>query len=714
MLASQASVSVSNNVIMANASPDAILPLGPSATVQDTQAFAAYQNFVTATNNREFNASPDAIKLAQVVSPEVQRVIGNDATASEILRLLNEATGKGDTDAAYASLRAAAKLADSVDVGSLASKLVNSTNADLQSAFQMQAQLAGIAKLRYAQMAYRRQDFPEAQAYLIKARAQYGDQLEAMLQPNTYLDQGLDRAAFLQGSFTQLKRDANYDPAAMGTSLTNFFSALEKGNFGAKAEDGTPGAQAILTQVKDAYTAKKQAVERALEPLNQQELQLKARLNALGVTYENRETFLQNETNKTSEKYLQVESINRELKLIEASRNVRNQELNFDYNRMRLAEGLYDAAQGNYASANMILKEVKQNCPQLAAVKELDLDGKISITEPGTMGWFKRNWQSAAMFGAGLVAAIAGGIACSTVVGAAPGAPLAAWGMGLMAGAVTGAVVGGVVNGGINYLATGDFWNPALAGMKEGAIAGLIAPIGVASKMLPIVPAITNPRVPAIIAGTYNTLRPATYAIGAGMMLGGYDTMQNFSEKSWGTALTEFAGRTALYSTMLHFAGGRVNPLPNALSTKMRIPITNATVTEKIFSPTSPLINRGLWAGFGYTTSFEGTRAAGDVINKVADSELVNAPYRWLTGSDLTSNRYFISEGEGLIAPAIARMWTTNEMGLNPNNDKDRRWMWRNHTQVMRTGDSFYMLKQQGFNAQNFVPSNSYGPLLRR
>jgi hypothetical protein len=713
MLATQASVSTTNNVTVASLNPGDS-PLGPTATAQDAQALSAYQNFIAATNNRDFNASPEATLLAQSVTPDVQRVVGNDATTNEILRLLQDAAGKGDTDAGYESLKAAAKLADQVDIGSLASRLVNNANPESQAALQMQAQLAGIAKLKYAQMAYRRQDYPEAQAYLIKARAQYGDQLEAMLQPNTYLDQGLDRNAFLQGSFTQLKKDANYDPAAMGNNLTSFFAALEKGNFGAKADDGTPGAQVILTQVKDAYNAKKQAVERALAPLNQQETVLKARLKALGVPYENRDTFLSGETNKTSEKYLQVESINRELKLIEASRNVRSQELNFDYNRMRLAEGLYDAAQGNYASANMILKEVKQNCPQLAAVKELDLDGKISITEPGFGGWMKRNWQAAAMFTAGLAAAIAGGIACTTGVGALPGAPLAGWGVGLMAGAFTGAVVGGLVNGGINYAVTGDFWNPALAGAKEGVIAGLIAPIGLASKTLPLIPAIANPRVPAFIAGTYNAMRPATYAIGAGAILGANDTLQNFSEKSWGTALSEFAGRTALYSSMLHFAGGR--PIPQSLSTKLGW--STAAVSERLVPTTLSFttnFNRSVYAGLGYTTAFEGTRAVGDVFNRVVNSEIVNAPSRLLTGSDLTNNRYMIStDGEGFFAPALARAWTANGLGLDPNNAKDRAWIWRNHSQIMRTGDSFYQLKQQGFNAQTFVPSNSYGPLLRR
>lgn len=718
MLATQASVSTTNNVTVASLNP-ADSPLGPNATAQDTQAFAAYQNFIAATNNRDLNASPEAKLLAQNATPEVQRVIGNDATTNEILRLIQDAAGKGDTDAGYESLRQAAKLADQVDIGSLASHLVNNTNPESQAALQMQAQLAGIAKLRYAQMAYRRQDYPEAQAYLIKARAQYGDQLEAMLQPNVYLDQGLDRNAFLSGSFTQMKKDGNYDPAAMGNNLTSFFAALEKGNFGAKADDGTPGAQVILTQVKDAYNSKKQAVERALAPLNQQETVLKARLQALGVPYENRETFLSGETNKTSEKYLQVESINRELKLIEASRNVRNEELKFDYNRMRLAEGLYDAAQGNYASANMILKEVKQNCPQLAAVKELDLDGKISITEPGMWGWTKRNWQSLAMFGAGFAAAVAGGIACATGVGALPGAPLAGWGVGLMAGAFTGAVVGGLVNGGINYAVTGDFWNPALAGAKEGALAGLIAPIGVASKMLPLVPAITNPSVPRFIAGSYNALRPATYAIGAGATLSAYNTSQRWSEKSWGSAMTEFIGGTVMYSSMLHFAGSHINPLPHSWSKGLRIPINDVTVTEKILS-SAPLafsskIPNAMWTGVGYSTAFEGTRAIGDVINSTADSELVNAPYRWLTGSDLTSNRYMIStDGEGFLAPAVARAWTANGLGLDPNNAKDRMWMWRNNTQIMRTGDSFYQLQQKGFNAQTFVPSNSYGPLLRR
>lgn len=714
MLATQASVSTTNNVIVASLNPADSL-LGPNATPQETQALSAYQNFIAATNNRDFNASPEATLLAQNVTPEVQRVIGNDATTNEILRLIQDAAGKGDTDAGYESLRQAAKLADQVDIGSLASRLVNNTNPESQAALQMQAQLAGIAKLKYAQMAYRRQDYPEAQAYLIKARAQYGDQLDAMLQPNTNLDQGLDRNAFLSGSFTQMKKDGNYDPAAMGNNLTSFFAALEKGNFGAKADDGTPGAQVLLTQVKDAYNSKKQAVERALAPLNQQETVLKARLQALGVPYENRETFLSGETNKTSEKYLQVESINRELKWIEVSRNVRNQELNFDYNRMRLAEGLYDAAQGNYASANMILKEVKQNCPQLAAVKELDLDGKISITEPGMWGWTKRNWQSVAMFGAGLAATIGGALAFTTVFGAVPGGVAVNVGVGLMAAAVTGSVVGGLVNGGINYAVTGDFWNPALAGAKEGALAGLIAPIGVAGKMLPLVPAITNPRVPAIIAGTYNAMRPATYAIGAGAILGANDTMKNLSEKSWGTALTEFAGRTALYSSMLHFANGR--PLPQSWTTKLGW--SNATVADTIASST-PLAFRAnmpkaVWAGYGYMAGFEGTRVVGDVINRTADSELVNAPYRWLTGSDLTSNRYMIStDGEGLLAPAVARFWTRDGLGLDANNAKDRAWMWRNNTQIMRTGDSFYQLKQQGFDAQKFVPSNSYGPLLRR
>ncbi|MBP7862812.1 hypothetical protein KA183_14095 [bacterium] len=716
MLATQASVSLTNNVTVASLNPGDS-PLGPNATPQDIQAFAAYQNFIAAISNRDLNASPEAKRLAQSVTPDVQRVIGNDATSNEILRLLQDAAGKGDTDSGYESLRAAAKLADQVDIGSLASRLVNNANPESQAALQMQAQLAGIAKLKYAQMAYRRQDYPEAQAYLIKARAQYGDQLEAMLQNN--LDQGLDRNGFLQGSFTQMKKDANYDPGAMGNNLTSFFAALEKGNFGAKADDGTPGAQALLTQVKDAYNSKKQAVERALQPLNQQESVLKARLQALGVPYENRDTFLSGETNKTSEKYLQVESINRELKLIEASRNVRNEELKFDYNRMRLAEGLYDAAQGNYASANMILKEVKQNCPQLAAVKELDLDGKISITEPGMWGWTKRNWQSVAMFGAGLAATIGGALAFATVFGAVPGGVAVNVGVGLMAAAVTGSVVGGLVNGGINYAVTGDFWNPALAGAKEGALAGLIAPIGVAGKMLPLVPAITNPSVPRFIAGTYNALRPATYAIGAGATLSAYNTSQRWSEKSWGSAMTEFIGGTVMYSSMLHFAGSHINPLPHSWSKGLRIPINDVTVTEKILSST-PLafrsnIPNALWAGVGYSTAFEGMRAAGDVINSTADSELVNAPYRWLTGSDLTSNRYMIStDGEGLLAPAMARFWTRDGLGLDSNNAKDRAWMWRNNTQIMRTGDSFYQLKQQGFNAQTFVPSNSYGPLLRR
>lgn len=701
MLATQASVMTTNNVTIASVNSE-FPSLGPSATAQDTQALAAYQNFISATNNRDFNASPEAVLLAQSVTPNMQKVIGGDANTNEILRLLQDAAGKGDTDAAYESLRAAARIADSVDVGSLASKLVNNTNPESQAALQMQAQLAGIAKLKYAQMAYRRQDYSEAQSYLIKARAQYGDQLEAMLQPNTYLDQGLDRNGFLSGAFTQMKKDANYDPSRMNNTLTSFFGALEKGNFGAKADDGTPGAQAILTQVKDAYSAKKQAVERALAPLNQQENLLKSKLQALGVPYENREAFLAGETNKTSEKYLQVESINRELKLIEASRNVRNQELNFDYNRMRLAEGLYDAAQGNYASANMILKEVKQNCPQLAAIKELDLDGKISITEPGMWGWTKRNWQAVTMFTAGLAATVAGAVAFSTIVGSVPGAGAMTIGVGLMGAALAGAGTAALINGGVTLAVTRDLnagLNATYAGAKEGAIAGLIAPIGILGKLKPL-PAIANPRVPSIVAGTYNTVRPAAYAIGAGSIFAANDTMHNLSEKSWGSALTEFGGRTLLYAGMFQFFGGKTNPLADASRSSLSF---NANLTNAMrYAPRS------------YLTGIELTRAVGDGLQQTMDIDFVNNSYRAITGSDLTNTRFIMGEGQSFFFPVLARTLYSDGLKLDPNNNKDLNWIKRNHTQVLRTGDSFYMLKQQKFNPQNFVPSNSYGPLLRR
>jgi len=699
MLSTQAAVTTTNNVSVASLDSN-YAPLGPNATAQDTQALSAYQNFIAATNNRDFNASQEATLLAQAVTPDVQRVVGNDANTNEILRLLQDAAGKGDTDAAYASLKAAARIADSVDVGSLASRLVNNSNPESQAALQMQAQLAGIAKLKYAQMAYRRQDFPEAQAYLIKARAQYGDQLEAMLQPNTYLDQGLDREGFLTGAFTQMKKEGNYDPSAMNNSLTSFFGALEKGNFGAKADDGTPGAQLILTQVKDAFNAKKQAVDRALQPLNSQENLLKSRLQALGVPYENREAFLAGEANKTSEKYLQVESINRELKMIEATRNVRNQELDFDYNRMRLAEGLYDAAQGNFASANMILQEVKRNSPQLAANKELDLDGKISMTEPGMWGWTKRNWQAVTMFAAGLAATVAGAVAFSTIVGSVPGAGAVTIGVGLMGAALAGAGTAAIINGGVTLAVTRDLntaGQATLAGAKEGAIAGLVAPIGVLGKLKPL-PVLANPRVPSIVAGTYNAVKPFAYSLGAGSIFAANDTMQNLSEKSTMSALTEFGSRTLLYAGMFQFVGGKR--------------LADASRTALPFN--ANLSNALRLAPLSYMSGVELTRGIGDVFQKTMDLDYVNNSYKYVTGSDLTNTRFLMGEGQSFVLPFLARMRTNDGLGLDPNNNRDLNWIKRNHMQVMRTGDSFYMLKQQKFNPQTFVPSNSYGPLLKR
>ncbi|MCW5822423.1 MAG: hypothetical protein KIT34_06435 [Cyanobacteria bacterium TGS_CYA1] len=699
-LATQAAVTTTNNVTVASLNP-AGLNLGPNASLQDTNALAAYQSFIAATNNRDLNASPEVVtQLAQTVTPEVQRVIGNDASANELLRLLQDATGKGDTDAAYASLKAAARVADTIDIGSLASKLANNPSPDAQAALQMQAQLAGIAKLKYAQMAYRRQDYTEAQAYLIKARAQYGDQLESMLQPNTYLDQGLDREGFLTGAMTQMKKDGKYDPALMNNTLSSFFGALEKGNFGAKAEDGTPGAQTILAQVKDAYNSKKQAVESALAPLNQQENLLKAKLQALGVPYENREAFLAGETNKTSEKYLQVESINRELKMIEASRNVRNQELSFDYNRMRLAEGLYDAAQGNYASANAILKEVKQNSPQLAANKELDLDGKISMTEPGTWGWVKRNWQAVTMFTAGLAATVAGAVAFSTIVGSVPGAGAMTIGVGLMGAALAGAGTAAIINGGVTLAVTRDAnqaLNATYAGAKEGAIAGLIAPIGILGKLKPL-PAMVNPSVPSFVAGTYNFLRPAAYSIGAGGMFAANDTLDHWNEKSWSTRATEFGTRTLLYASMFQFFGNKANPLAEASVSRLPFNVNLANATR--YAPRS------------YLTGIELTRATGDIFQKSVD--VINDPYKAVTGSDLTNQRFIMGEGQSFILPFLSRTWNNNGLGLNPNNNRDLNWIKNNHLRVMRTVDSFYVLKQQQFNAQNFVPSISYGPFLKR
>lgn len=699
MLATQAAVTTTNNVTVAALNSDAGL-LGPNASPQDTNALAAYQSFIAATNNRDLSASPEATKLAQTVTPEVQRVVGNDPNSNELLRLLQEATGKGDTDAAYASLKAAARVADTIDIGSLASKLANNPSPDAQAALQMQAELAGIAKLKYAQMAYRRQDYTEAQAYLIKARAQYGDQLESMLQPNTYLDQGLDREGFLTGAMTQMRKDGKYDPALMNNTLSSFFGALEKGNFGAKAEDGTPGAQTILSQVKDAYSAKKQAVENAIAPLNQQENLLKVRLQALGVPYENREAFLAGETNKTGEKYLQVESINRELKMIEASRNVRNQELSFDYNRMRLAEGLYDAAQGNYASANMILKEVKQNCPQLAANKELDLDGKISMTEPGMWGWTKRNWQAVTMFTAGLAATVAGAVAFSTIVGSVPGAGAMTIGVGLMGAALAGAGTAALINGGVTLAVTRDgnqALNATYAGAKEGAIAGLVAPLGILGKLKPL-PALVNPGVPSFVTGAYNVVRPAAYSLGAGGMFAANDTMDHWSEKSWGTRLTEFGGRTLLYASMFQFFGNKANPLADASMSRLPFNVNLANATR--YAPRS------------YLTGIELTRATGDIFQKSVD--VINDPYKAVTGSDLTNQRFIMGEGQSFILPFLSRTWNNNGLGLDPNNNRDLNWIKNNHLRVMRTVDSFYVLKQQQFNAQNFVPSISYGPFLKR
>lgn len=741
LLAMQSSVANQQGVVVASSelTPEMLAGTTTDARadqVQNNQALSAYSDFVTATTSRDFNATAEARALADVVTPDMQRLVGSDQNSQEILRLLQQAAGQGDTDAAYQSLRQAARLADNVNIGSLASRLVNNANPESSAALQMQAHIAGIAKLRYAQMAYRRQDFGEAQAYLIKARAQYGNQLEAMLQPNTYLDQGLDREQFLSGAFTQI-RSQGYDPAAMGTSLTNFFAALKDGNLGATTDSGTPGAQALLGQVRDAYNSKKAAVERSLQPLREQESQLRARLQALGVPFEQRQQFLQNEQNKTSEKYLQVESISREMEMIDATRNVRNREIQFDYNRMRLAEGLYDAAQGNYASANQILREVKTNSPELANNRDLDLDGKIALTESGLRGFWNRNWRSVGLFTAGLAAAVTGMVISASVIGAPVGLTAASAGTALMMSAAGGYVVGGAVNAAFNRAVTGE-WAGFHEGGKEGIVAGLLAPIGIGSRLVtPLIPRATG-----ALAGPLNTLRPAAVPIVAGMGLSAYDTSRNFSEKSWSTAALEFGTRTALYSTMLHFgSNGRILPgaqrfVPGAdfrigsqfIPSKITSYAANveaanigqhAAMARQMFSGANlNLTNReimrsSIWGAPAYVYSVDLSRALSNSVMKGMDSG--SDLFHRMAGTQNTGGaRYMVGDGEGLLSPLAAGIYNWNGLGLNPNDARDRAWMVRNHYQVIRTGDTFWSLQQRGFNAQNFVPSSSYGPLLRR
>lgn len=730
LLSTQAAVATSNGIMVASAAPDANVVtentsvFGPSlAAVQENPALSAYSHFVTANNNPDFRATPEAQQLASVVTPDVERLIGDDQNSREILRLMQQASGRGDTQEAYQALRQAARLADNVDIGSLASQIVNSSNPETQAALQARAHLVGIARLKYAQMAYRLQDFSEAQSYMIKARAQYGNQLEAMLQPNTYLDQGLDRDQFLTGAFTQISRNQGYDPAAMGTSLNSFFEALRLGQLGATTDNGSPGAQALLQQVRTAFNSQRTAIEGSLRPLLERENQLKARLQELGVPFEGRQAFLRDEPNKTSEKYLQVETINRELELIGVTRNVRAREVEFERNRLRLAEGMYDAAQGNYAAANQALREVRDRSPELAANKDLDLDGKIRMTETGLTGFWNRNWRTVGLVTAGVAAAVVGAIASATVVGAVGGAPLMALGAGLIAGATTGYLVGGSVNAAFTRAVTGE-WGGFHEGGKEGALAGLLAPVGMASRLLPVINSTARG------AQVYNFSRPFIVPTTVGATMAANDVSHRWNERSSTSNLLEFGGRTLMYGTMMHFgtsatssmfgvgnrllhpsftqaaAVGSFSEMRGSMATTLSQFSAGTTWRQRMMSAPrlAPAASYGVAIELGRDFTNWGTYGI-DAL-----SERWHGPDHRSLGA-----RYLVSEGEGLLAPAIAgslNWWSGH--GLNPNNRRDHAWMTGNHHQIIRTGDSFHALRQRGFNAQNFIPSASYGPLMRR
>lgn len=395
----------------------------------------------------------------------------------QILTHLREAGNKkGNAAEQEAELKKAVELADKINIGFITTQARIPRN--LESGISQElvdiATIGSSARLDYAKFLQEQGRFNEAQALMTQVKT---DSPELIYQQNPKTKEITYRDAGLATLDQKISLGVKTNPGSWDAAQTRFIKHLQDGDNEAAKRD--------FAEMQRVTNLMKQEVQEANKPLKEE----KARLDLQRKDFEDKEK----KKTITEEEKVELERVKREMDIIDKTMEARDKQVGRQDNITRYMDGLLAAAQDDRDRAHNIFKEVKERDPELAKIKELDLDGKIKDTEGGFSGWWHRNWKYVAV-GAAVVAGVAIAVGTCGVASGASAALIAGTATTLGVGTGTAATIVGVgtfatatalgaTGGGLAHLGVERTVNKdaGLASFMEGAKVGGLSAAMVAS-----------------------------------------------------------------------------------------------------------------------------------------------------------------------------------------------------------------------------------------